>query len=91
MLRALTPGPAKHSMPLNLGMWTRLSGVAMCAAFTMGVLMGGLRPRTLTAIRLKDLSLFVVTERLLAKGSTPEKCAPALSARRRSTELPVYL
>ena len=33
-------------------------GVAMCAAFTIGTLMGGRRPRTLTAIRLRDLKLF---------------------------------
>ena len=34
-------------------------GVAMCAAFTIGTLMGGRRPRTLTGIRLRDLKLFV--------------------------------
>ena len=34
-------------------------GVAMCAALTIGTLMGGRRPRTLTAIRLKDVNLFV--------------------------------
>lgn len=34
-------------------------GVAMCAAFTIGTLMGGRRPRTLTSIRLRDLKIFV--------------------------------
>ena len=30
-------------------------GLAMCAALTIGTLMGGRRPRTLTAIRLRNL------------------------------------
>ena len=34
-------------------------GVAMCAAFTIGTVMGGRRPRSLTAIRLRDFRLFV--------------------------------
>ena len=34
-------------------------GVAMCAAYTIGTLMGGRRPRSLTANRLRDLKLFV--------------------------------
>ncbi len=34
-------------------------GVSMCAAFTMGALMGGRRPHTLTAIQLRDLKLTV--------------------------------
>ena len=34
-------------------------GVAMRAAFTIGSLMGGRRPRTLTAVRLRDVRLFV--------------------------------
>ena len=34
-------------------------GVAMCAAYTIGTVMGGRRPRTLTAIRLRDVRLFV--------------------------------
>ena len=33
-------------------------GVAMCATFTIGTVMGVRRPRSLTAIRLKDLNLF---------------------------------
>ena len=32
-------------------------GVAMCAAYTIGTVMGGRRPRTLTAIRLRDLKV----------------------------------
>lgn len=34
-------------------------GVSMALAFTMGCSMGGRRPRTLTAIRLKDVEVFV--------------------------------
>lgn len=34
-------------------------GVAMCAAFAMGALMSGRRPRSLTAIRLQDVKLTV--------------------------------
>ena len=38
---------------------TSVRGVSQCAAFTMGALMGGRRPRTLTAIRLRDVKLTV--------------------------------
>ncbi len=34
-------------------------GVAACAAFCFGTLLGGRRPRTLTAILLEDLELIV--------------------------------
>ena len=34
-------------------------GVAACAAFSIGALLGGHRPRTLTAILLEDLHLYV--------------------------------
>ena len=38
---------------------TSVRGVSKCAAFTMGALMGGRRPRTLTAICLRDVKLTV--------------------------------
>lgn len=34
-----------------------IRGIAACAAFCMGAVMGGRRPRTLTAIRLSDIKL----------------------------------
>ena len=54
---AVTMNEAQHAT--HFGDVDSVRGVAMCAAFTMAVVMGGLRPRTLTAIRFKDLSLFV--------------------------------
>ena len=47
----------------------------MCAAFTLGTMMGGQRPRTLTAIRLKDLKLFV--GHIMVDGGVD--CAPCIS------------
>lgn len=34
-----------------------IRGITICAAFTMGCLMGGRRPRTLTSVRLQDVTL----------------------------------
>ena len=44
-----------------------VSGVAANAAFTMGVSMGGRRPRTLTAIRLEHIKLSVGATQLGGK------------------------
>ena len=52
-------------------------GVAACAAFCVGVLLGGRRPRTLTAIRLEDLGFY--TDTVLLHGR--EVVVPCLRVR----------
>ena len=54
---AVTMDEARNAT--HFGDANSVRGVAMCAAFTIGTLMGGRRPRTLTAIRLRDLRLYV--------------------------------
>ena len=54
--------------PYHCDPWS-VKGVSMAVSFTMGCLMGGWRPRTLTAIRLKDITLTAKQVYLGAYGS----------------------
>ena len=54
---AITMDEARNAT--HFGDAESVRGVAMCAAYTIGTVMGGRRPRTLTAIRLRDLRLYV--------------------------------
>ena len=57
---AVTMDEARNATHHDFGDADSVRGVAMCAAFTMGTLMGGRRPRSLTAIRLRDLRLLIL-------------------------------
>ena len=54
---AITMDEARNAT--HFGDAEAVRGIAECAAFTIGTLMGGRRPRTLTAMKLGDVKLFV--------------------------------
>ena len=70
---AITMDEARNAT--HFGDVQSVRGVSMCAAFTIGIVMGGRRPRSLTAIRLGDVQLFV--GRALVDGAVV--CVPCVS------------